>query len=207
MINIYSWKTKNRGQVTLCIKFEIGLKTDWGNLGMTLAAFEIKRPASYTDPHSNIFSFGGEQRNRGLEWGVFGAPHKNLRLMGGISHTDARLTRTAGGLHQGRRAPIVPRWQGKLRLEYAPPAAPGLHLGAGILALSRQYLDNANSRTLPGRGVLDLSARYDWPLAGGRVLQWRASVNNLANKKYWAGTLSSGRGAARNWLLSASMAL
>ncbi len=51
---------------------EIGLKIDLGEFSHTLSMYEIKRPSSYTDPFNNVFSFGGEQRNRGVEWGFFG---------------------------------------------------------------------------------------------------------------------------------------
>nr|WP_242548585.1 TonB-dependent siderophore receptor [Pseudomonas putida] len=44
---------------------EVGLKLDLGSFTHTLALYQIERPGSYTDPVSNVFSFGGEQRNRG----------------------------------------------------------------------------------------------------------------------------------------------
>jgi len=40
--------------------------------------YEIVRPSSYTDISTNVFSFGGEQRNRGVEWGFFGSPMRGV---------------------------------------------------------------------------------------------------------------------------------
>lgn len=67
---------------------EIGLKVDLGDFTHTLALFEINRPSSYTDPVTNVFSFGGEQRNQGVEWGFFGEPMRGVRLIGGVVMTQ-----------------------------------------------------------------------------------------------------------------------
>ncbi|XKU43000.1 TonB-dependent receptor domain-containing protein [Pseudomonas [fluorescens] ATCC 17400] len=53
---------------------EIGLKLDLGAFTHTLSLYQIERPGSSTDPVTNVFSFGGEQRNRGIEWGFFARP-------------------------------------------------------------------------------------------------------------------------------------
>uniref|UniRef100_UPI003B3BDF48 TonB-dependent siderophore receptor n=1 Tax=Herbaspirillum huttiense TaxID=863372 RepID=UPI003B3BDF48 len=46
---------------------EVGVKVDWGRLTTQAAVYQIDRPAAVTDPATNVFSFDGEQRNRGLE--------------------------------------------------------------------------------------------------------------------------------------------
>ena len=53
---------------------EVGVKLDLGEFSHTLSVYEIEKPNSYLDPVSNIFSYAGEQRNRGVEWGFFGSP-------------------------------------------------------------------------------------------------------------------------------------
>ena len=183
---------------------EVGLKMDLGSFATTLSLFQIKRPSAYTDPATNVYSFGGEQRNRGLELGVFGEPLRGLRLLGGVAYTQARLTKTAGGLNQGRQATAFPRWQGKLGVEWDVPAAPGLTLTGNAVSMSRQYIDNANTQWVPGRTVFDLGARYAVQVAQ-RPVTLRATVQNVANKAYWAGSLASGTGAPRTFLLSASV--
>lgn len=74
---------------------ELGLKLDLGSFAHTFSVYEIKRPSSYTDPITNIFSLGSEQRNRGVEWGFFGAPMDGVRLLGGVAYVQPKLTRTA----------------------------------------------------------------------------------------------------------------
>lgn len=183
---------------------EIGVKMDLGGFAATLSLFQIAKPSAYTDPVTNVYSFGGEQRNRGLELGFFGEPLRGLRLMGGIAYTQAKLTKTQGGVNQGRYATAFPRWQGKLGVEWDVPAVQGLTLTGNAVSSSKQYIDAANTQWVPGRTVFDLGARYAIRVAQHPVTL-RATVQNVTNKAYWAGTLYSGLGAPRTLLLSASV--
>ncbi|WP_394065518.1 TonB-dependent siderophore receptor [Alcaligenes sp. WGS1538] len=185
---------------------EVGLKLDLGEFAHTLSLYEIKRPSSYTDPYSNVFSFGGEQRNRGVEWTFFGSLTPGLRLMGGVAYLDPKLTRSAGGLNQGNMAAGLPRLQAKLGLEWDVPGAQGLTLTANATSVSRQYINADNSQSVPGRTIYDLGARYATKVSG-RPLTLRASVANVGNKAYWAMPqwTSLGLGAPRTVMLSATM--
>ncbi|ROR16993.1 iron complex outermembrane receptor protein [Comamonas sp. BIGb0124] len=185
---------------------EVGAKFDLGSFATTVSAFQIRRPSAYTDPVTNVYSFGGEQRNRGLEFGFFGELARGVRLMGGISYTEAKLTRTAGGVNQGRYATAMPRWQGKLGTEWDIPGVQGLTASANMVAMSKQYISADNSLWVAGRTVYDLGARYATTVAN-RPVTLRANVSNVFNKAYWAGSLGSGLGAPRTFLLSASVDL
>ncbi len=185
---------------------ELGLKLDLGSFAHTFSVYEIKRPSSYTDPVTNIFSFGGEQRNRGVEWGFFGAPLDGLRLLGGVAYVQPKLTRTAGGVNQGRIATAVAQRQAKLGVEWDVPTLQGLTLTGNATAMSKQYISADNSLSVPGRTLFDVGARYSTTVAG-RPLALRASVNNVTNKAYWGMPLLSSLalGAPRTVLLSATM--
>jgi iron complex outermembrane receptor protein len=185
---------------------ELGLKLDLGDFAHTFSLYEIQRPNGYTDPVSNVFSFGGEQRNRGVEWGFFGNVATGVRLMGGIAYVQPKLTRTAGGVNQGKLAAGVPRLQGKLGVEWDVPALPGLTLTANATTASRQYINADNSLSVPGRTVFDVGARYV-TTAAGHPLTLRGSITNVANKAYWATPLwtSLGLGAPRTFMLSATV--
>ena len=185
---------------------EVGLKVDLGDFTQTLSLFEIERPSSYIDPVSNVFSFGGEQRNRGIEWGFFGSPMRGVRLMGGAAYVDPNVTKAANPVNQGRQATGVPKLQGKLGLEWDVPPMRGLTLTANATAVSRQYISADNSLSVPGRTIYDVGARYATRLTG-RPFTLRASVLNVTNKAYWGMPLLSSLalGAPRTFLLSASM--
>lgn len=185
---------------------EVGIKFDLGEFAHTVSVYEIKRPSSYTDLTTNVFSFGGEQRNRGVEWGFFGSPMNGVRLMGGIAYSDAEVTKAAAAVNEGKQAVGLPKWQGKLGVEWDVPAMQGLTLTANATAASKQYLSADNSLSIPGRTVYDLGARYATKVSS-HPLTLRAAVTNVTNKAYWARPAFSNLalGAPRTFQLSATV--
>jgi iron complex outermembrane receptor protein len=185
---------------------EVGLKLDLGTFTHTLAVFEIKRPGSYTDPATNIYSFGGEQRNRGVEWGFFGSPMLDVRLMGGVAYVDPEVTKSAGGVNDGKTATGYPKLQGKLGVEWDTPVVNGLTLTANASSVSKQYINADNSLSIPGYTIFDAGARYTTRVAS-RPVTLRANISNLTDKDYWGLPLTSslGLGAPRTYELSATI--
>ena len=185
---------------------EVGLKVDLGDFTHTLALFEINRPSSYTDPVTNVFSFGGEQRNQGVEWGFFGEPLRGVRLIGGVAYIDPKVTKAAVAANEGKQATGIPRLQGKLGVEWDVPAVHGLTLTANATSVSKQYISADNSLSVGGRTTYDVGARYATRVAD-RPVVLRAAINNLTNKAYWGmPQLSSlALGAPRTFMLSASV--
>lgn len=185
---------------------EVGIKIDLGNFSHTLSAYEIEKPNSYTDTDTNIFSYAGAQRNRGVEWGVFGSPAENVRLMGGISYIDAKLTKMNDGVNEGNQAAGVPKWQSKIGVEWDLPLVENLTLTANANAVSKQYLENDNIQSLPGRTIYGVGARY-LTSVNDKPLTLRGSVENVMNKAYWttAHYNDLAIGEPRTFLLSATM--
>ncbi|NBF04690.1 TonB-dependent siderophore receptor [Pseudomonas sp. Fl5BN2] len=185
---------------------EVGVKVDLGDFSHTLSLYQIERPSSYTDPVTNVFSFGGEQRNRGVEWSFFGSPMTDVRLMGGIARLDPKLTKTAGGVNEGKTATGQPKLQGKVGVEWDTPVVQGLTLTANATAVSKQYISADNSLSLPGYTIYDMGARYTTQVAS-QPLTLRGTVNNVTNKAYWGMPLltSLGLGAPRTVQLSATV--
>ncbi|MGO3133153.1 MAG: TonB-dependent siderophore receptor [Alcaligenes sp.] len=181
---------------------EIGLKFDAGSLATTVALFEITRPSAITNA-DNIYSFDGEQRNRGIEWEVFGEPVKGLRLIGGLSWKQAKLTQTQGGLYEGYDAPEVPRFEAKLGVAYDVPQINGLTLTANAIHTGKQYLDQANSQSIPSWRRYDLGFAYATKIASTPVT-FRGTVYNVANSHYWYGALWRGVSQPRTFNLSAT---
>ncbi|MEG2881198.1 MAG: TonB-dependent siderophore receptor [Comamonas sp.] len=193
------YKTKQR---------EVGVKVDMGEFAHTFALYQVEKPSSYTDPVTNIFSFGGEQRNRGLEWSFFGAATRGLRLMGGVAYVDPKVTRTTVANAQGKMATGVAKLQGKLGVEWDVPGAAGLTLTGNATAVSKQYISADNGLWVGGRTTYDLGARYATQVAN-RPVTLRAGITNLTNKAYWGMPLLSSLalGAPRTFQLSASIDL
>ena len=104
---------------------EIGAKYDAGSYGMNLALFTISQPMGLLNAN-NVFGIDGEQRNRGAEFTVYGAPVRGLRLLGGVTLLDAKQQRTAGGANDGKDVDrhARPAGQPRRRLGRARPARP-----------------------------------------------------------------------------------
>ncbi len=164
---------------------EIGLKYDGGGLGGSLALFETRKPMGIVE--DQVFKDGGEQRNRGIELSLFGEPTQGVRLLGGVTLLDAKLTKTQNGQNDGNRAIGVPRTQANIGAEWDVPGLDGLTLTSRVVYTSRQYADNANELHIPSWTRLDLGARYGFKV-DEHAVTLRARVDNVAGRDYWAST-------------------
>lgn len=183
---------------------EIGVKVDWGRLTTQAAVYQITRPNALTDPATLIYSFGGEQRNRGLELTAYGEVQRGLRVMASAAFNDAKLTRTAGGVNQGNEATGVPDRTFNVGLDWDMPWLPGLSLNGRVINTSSVYADAANRLTVPSWTRVDIGARYATKVAG-KPVTLRANLENVADKNYWVTSTYVTVGAPRTLMLSASI--
>lgn len=167
-------------------QYEVGTKLDLGRFGASLAAFQISLPSGVTDPVTKIYSLDGEQRNRGIELNTFGEVGPGIRVLGGVTYLDARLTKTDGHLYDGNHAIGAPGWQSNLGIEWDAPFLPGLTTTARAIYTSRAYVSSDNIQSVPAWMTFDIGARYATSLAG-RPTTFRASVTNLFDNRYWIG--------------------
>ncbi len=185
---------------------ELGIKFDYDKLSQTISLFSIKKPSSYTDVVTNMFTSGGQQRNRGIEWSFIASPIENVRLMGGASYIKPELTKLAKHDNEGNIATGVAKFQGKLGAEWDIHAAAGIvTLSANATAVSKQYLNQENTLSVGGHTLFNLGARYNAKVSG-HPFTLRAEVKNLTNKAYWGMPRLSNLslGAPRTFYLSGS---
>jgi iron complex outermembrane recepter protein len=176
----------NPGEVFPPIKtkqMEIGSKIDWGRFATTFSLFQIERPSAFIA--GSTYGLNGEQRNRGVEFNVFGEVARDVRLLGGLTLMRGQLTKTSGGSYDGNDAVGVPRLQVNLGADWNNVLAPGLAFNGRIVHTGPQYGDQANKLELPAWTRFDVGARYKtkW---GDKPLTLRANVENLFDKNYWA---------------------
>lgn len=184
---------------------EVGVKIDHGRLMTSFSVFQIERPSSQTT--NGTFAVDGEQRNRGLELSAYGAVSDGLRVYSGATFIDAELTKTNNTSTRGNTAVGVPKVQLSLNAEWDLPLLPGFTFTSGIFHSSKQYVNQANSQSLPSWTTLDIGARYRC-LVEGKVMTLRADLRNVADRDYWAGASTYGTlalGAPRTLLLSATV--
>lgn len=191
-------------------QIEAGAKLQTGSFTNTISLFQIAKPSTIADNSTTplpTLRLDGEQRNRGIEWTIFGELTRGLRMLGGATFTQAKLTKTQDGLQDGNQAAGVPPWSVNLGLDWDVPGLQGLALNGRVINTSSQYVDNFNSLKMPSWTRLDLGARYATTL-GGRPGVFRAGVDNVFDKNYWQDVFYSGSvnpGAPRIFRLSASI--
>jgi iron complex outermembrane receptor protein len=185
---------------------EIGAKVDLGRFGGTFSVFQSRKPtASVID---KVFGINEMQRNRGAELSIFGEIAPGLRLLGGASFLDTRMS---GAGATGSHAIGAPRSQFNLGADWDVPGVIGLAVDARAVHTASQFADGTNTQVVPSWTRFDLGGRYALDV-GQQVVTLRAGVDNVANKNYWAsagGYPGSGYltvGAPRTATLSATLA-
>ena len=186
-------------------QYESGVKVDWGTLITQASVYQISRPNSLTDPITNVFSFDGEQRNRGMELSAYGEVLPRLRMMASAAFNDAKLTKTAGGIDQGNDAVGVPERVFTVGVDWDTPWVQGLSLNGRIINTSSVYYNTANSLSVDGWTRLDVGARYRTRVSGKNVVL-RANIENLLDEETWimSGTYAT-VSAPRTFILSAAI--
>ena len=187
--------TVNEGEVfppSVTNQIELGVKLDLDGLGLTAGLFQIEKPNGITDATTNRFSLDGQQRNRGFELSAFGELRPDLRLLGGFTYLDSKLTRTQGGRFDGKDAVGVPELTAVLNLEYDTAAFPGLTLTARAEHVGSRFVRTDNSLKVPAYQLYGLGARYQRTL-GDKAFTLRLNINNLLGEDYWIAWTGSGR--------------
>ena len=189
---------------------EVGVKADFGTIGGSLSLFEIKMPSAVLDSNG-YYGLNGEQRNRGVEFNIFGEPLYGLRLNASATWLDAELSKTAKGLNDGKKAIGVPGFYTVLGAEYDIKPIDGLTATARLNHSGSQYADQANSKKIDSYTTLDLGVRYRLALnANQNQMTVRAGVDNVTDENYWSGADDSGtylfRGEPRTFKVSVGYA-
>ncbi|WP_116328251.1 TonB-dependent receptor [Cupriavidus taiwanensis] len=198
----------NAGQVFSPYKTkqqEVGVKFDSGRILATLAAFRVTKPSGQLN--GTVFAIDSEQRNQGLELALSGEAYRGIRLIGGVTLLDAELTKTNSAATQGNRPVGVPTVMANLGAEWDLPWVAGMTLTGAVNFTGKEYVNQANTQSVPGWTTFDLGARYKTKLYG-KSTTIRAGVMNAFNRKYWSGVASFSTislGAPRTVFASASV--
>jgi iron complex outermembrane receptor protein len=176
------------------VQYEAGVKYDSGKLGLGAAVFQTEQPLSLTE--NNVFKVDGEQRNQGVEFSFYGELVDGLRVLGGVTLTEATQMNTANNTNNGRDAIGVPQYQANLGLDWDVPGVKGWALSGRMLYTGTQYLNAANTQQIDSWTRFDAGARYATEIHQQPVT-FRLFVENIADKAYWAsangGYLTQGR--------------
>ncbi len=189
-------------------QIEVGIKYDNSLYGGSINLFRITKAISLIDGNDNLTQ-NGEQINQGAELTIYGVPVESVKVLGGLTLTDAELKDTTDGGYDGNTVIGVPEVQVNLNLEWSTPFIEGLTLEQRTIYTGSQYADAANTLKVQSWTRFDLGARYQVKLDQHDVT-FRARVENVTDKDYWAsagGYPDSGylvQGNPRTFIVSAS---
>ena len=189
-------------------QLEAGLKLERGATQASAALFQITKPSGqFANGPASAYSTDAQQRHRGLELALSGAPLPGWRLNAGLTLLDAEVTSSSTAARVGKTPVGVPKRQATLGTEWDASMLPGLTLGMAASYAGQQFVDALNMQRLPAWTRIDAGARYAATLAGRQTV-FRLTVQNLFDRDHWAGVASYGgiaQGLPRTLALSASI--
>ncbi len=158
-------------------QIEAGVKYDFGDLGLTLSAFEIRKEVTGFSS-SNAFTVTDKQSHKGLEFSFYGLLTQDIKLLGGVSILNTKL--------KGKRVVGVPNAQVNVGAEWALPRFENFSLSSHYLYSGSQYADVDNIQKVPSWSRVDLGVRYSHELQSGNRLTARFNIENALDESYWA---------------------
>ena len=167
---------------------EIGVKIRVADMiDFSVAYFDIRRPIAYLNSSTGIYGINGEQRNRGFEFMSGGRITENLSVLGGFTYIDPKMHNVSIAGANRKVANGIPKLNANLMLDYVIPGTDKLAISTNFHYTSKMYLDDLNTQHTPSFFVTDLGIRYTSEHLLGDKTTLRFNVNNVFNKKYWAG--------------------
>src|SRR3546814_12902452 len=112
-------------------QYEIGGKVALGRFNASVALFQTDRPQTLTiinDANESVFTVNGMQRNKGIEFSLDGEPVQGLRVIAGLSITEAKQSRTQGVATAGLDTNDVPAYPANVQVDWELGFLPGVTL-------------------------------------------------------------------------------
>lgn len=166
-------------------QYEVGVKARVSELDLSAALFRIQRPIAYVS--GGIFAEQGKQVNQGLELMAGGKLIQNLSVFGGVTFIDPKLKNPKLAGADNKNVTGVSKIKSNLLFDYLVPGTDKLAFSANFHYDSGFYADDLNTQKTSAFFTIDLGVRYTSRKMLGKQATLRFNVNNVFNKKYWAG--------------------
>ena len=190
-------------EATVSKQYEVGVKHASGKFNYTVAIFNIER-ASRIDVVKNglrYLSQDGLETYDGAELSASYQFTDNLNLGLSTLYLDGTVEKVSPEniALEGNDPAYASDWQFVGNFEYKMAGIRGLKFHGNARYYGESFTSNDNVQVLPSRTLINAGASYEFS-SWDRNWVLNFNVNNLLNKKYWAGGgWSSGNmGEARN---------
>ena len=144
----------------------------------------VRNNVAFSRP-GGVFNQASEMTSKGFEADVLTSPVSNWRINGGYAFTDVTfddfLVNATTNL-SGNTSIMAPRHTFSVWTAY--DWANGFGVNVGARAQSKVFIDQANSLTFDGYGVLNLAARYRHG-----AMEYPINLNNVTDTDYFASVL------------------
>ena len=184
--SVVSSKYKNSGEILPPAKTkqnEFGVKYANRDMLYTLAFFDITQ-ANNIDVMRGADKYqlqDGEERHRGIEFGVTGKITPKWSLAAGLSYLRATSEKTKGGKNDGRTIDGQPNWNGALMVRYA---ADEKFSAFGRLSYAGSAWTCNEKFKVPSTAVLDLGMTYRTQI-GTTPTTFGLTLYNALDREYW----------------------
>ena len=170
--------------------YEIGAKWEVLDRKLTLstALFQLEKTnARVTDPNNSLFQIlGGDQRVRGVEFGVIGNITDRWQISAGYAYLNSETVKTTLALTQGQVLANTPKHSGSVFTTYRLPWR-DIQIGAGVNGVSDRLASSSPDTTTgaykKAPGYITVQAMLKVPLREGLDLQLNGY--NLTNQRYY----------------------
>lgn len=144
----------------------------------------VKNNVAFSRP-GGVFRQIGEINSRGIEIDLSTSLASNWRINGGYGFTNARFGEYEVDDQtnlKGNHSIMAPRHIVNVWTSY--DWASGFGVNVGVRGQSQLFVDDANTMTLGGYGLLNLGARYR-----RGAFEYALNINNATNSEYFASVL------------------
>jgi iron complex outermembrane receptor protein len=182
--------TNNPGQVlppSVSKQNELGVRSEAvAGLLLSAAYFTIERQTAYTNS-ANFFVLDGRTEYKGFEYSATGEIGTQLSVYLSGMFLDAEQTNAQNTLIIGKMPDNTPKQTHSLFVDYRPAFLPGAGVNFGAYYYSSRFVNNAEQGSIPGYTLYTLGARYATRLLDTKLTTFQLYVENLADKRHWAG--------------------
>lgn len=175
---------------TISKQYELGFKYEIDKLSLTSALFRVER-AELMDSFRNGLRYltqDGLTNYQGLEFDSKYKLTDRLKVGLGFIHLDSEIKHVSEDNQsiKGNSPAFTAKWQGVINSEYSFERIEGLSIHGNIRYNGSSFITNNNLIKVPAYTIMNLGTSYKFKL-NGYDATLNTNLNNVFNKKYWAG--------------------